>query len=181
METKGIAFYSVIAGLVVISFLVGMWVGNSFGAKDGLAKGYAKGASDKDAEWVKKVQEVYNVAPEPSEIFSYTGIVESVAGDSFKLKITISRRHPFENETVIIKTVKPTANTRILQQIQKSQDQIDKELETARKTKTPAPLPFYNKIISLSDVQANAMVTVTSNQNMKNVAEITPDTVLLIK
>lgn len=181
METKGIAFYSVVVALLVVSFFIGMWVGNNFGIKDGLAKGYAKGASEKDAEWTKKVQEVYNVAPEPSEIYSYTGIVDSVNGDTFKLKITISRRHPFENETVIVKSVKATANTRVLQQIQKDQEQIDKELEAARKTKTPAPLPFYNKVITLAEVKPNSMVTVTSNQNMKNVSEITPDTVLLIK
>lgn len=181
MENKSIVFYIVIAVLIISSFLLGMFVGNANGMKDGLAKGYTKGAQEKEAEWVKKVQEVYNVAPEPSEIFSYTGIVDSVSGDTFKLKITISRRHPFENETVIIKTVKTSANTRILQQIQKDQKQIDEELEVSRKTKTPAPMPFYNKVITMGEIKANAMVTVTSNQNMKNVNEITPDTVLLIK
>lgn len=174
--------------ILVVVAAVGIAVGAFAGMSLGGSKQFEAGKMAAKEELSAKLT-ASGLLPPEFPTYSLTGTVGTVGSDSFTLEVQQSVRNPLAEPAPTMRTVKVSAETKIVQVSARPAEDYQKELEQFNKdyqkfitdinagktgvTPPAQPSPVDRKDISLSELQAGSVVSVTASEDVFRAAAFT--------
>lgn len=125
------------------------------------------GRAEAEQEYQKKIEAAFPSLPEAAEIFSVSGKIKKIEGNSLTLEIMLPTPNPLEEperKTVVV----GVANAEIVKEVPKSPAELAEEAEEFAAGESETPLSFYNEeAADLSEIKIGDSVTAESEINIK--------------
>ncbi len=166
---------------IIIAFVAGL-VGGYFG-------GYAEGGAAVTALYASKIAAVGRFFPMPSQVFSLSGRVENISGDTITIDANSITQNPFaEGNFPAVRTVAVTGATVITRMEQTDFATLQKEMAAQRLSASTGtvgapitpPSLFTETDIVLSDIKVGDMIMVTAASDIANAASFSATKIQLL-
>ena len=128
-----------------------------------------------------KLEQSGLIRPEPTEIFTITGKITAISGNTISITADQVVANPLADQAPTERTVTVPARIKIIKSTSKTREQLSAEMTAYEKslaelkpdTERPSPpLPYAEQEIKLTDLKAGDTISVTSDQNIKFATEI---------
>jgi len=155
---------------IIIGLVIGLAIGFVLGFS------LNKQSSEPNEELLMQLEEAKKFFPTIPDMFSVSGIVKEIKGDTITLD-TFQSPNPFE-DIPLSREIIVTQATEIIKQENKDPEDYQKEFEVFNEkiaeqtgSLTPEPLippnPFVEKSIDISEIKVNDQITVDAGKNIK--------------
>lgn len=172
--------YVLLTAVFIVGILLGYLVGS--GAKNQAYQlGLEMGRAEVEQEYQKKIEAAFPSMPEPAEVYSITGKITNIEGQTLTLKVTLPVSSPLEEPRTEIKTVQVTNATTFVKQMTKSPEEFMAEEEAFAAGEREAPPSLYNEeAIDFSELKIGDTITAESGENIKGKTSFEAEKVVLI-
>lgn len=159
--------YLVLGAVLVTGILLGYILG--VGAKSQVYQmGFLEGKTVTEQEYQEKIEKIFPPAPEPEKVYSVTGKITKIDGQTLTLKVTLPVSNPLEEPKTETKTVEITDATTVVKQLPKSPEEFMAEEEAfAAGEREALPSLYDEEAIDSSELKIGNTITAESEENIK--------------
>lgn len=157
--------------ILAVALIIGICLGFFFGS---LAKnrayemGLMQGQAETKAKYQKKIEEIFPPSPEPENLYSVSGKVTRIEGQTLTLAVTLPAFNPLEDPEIVTMVVKLSGAAEVVREIPKSPDKLAAEEQAffAGERETPPSL-YDEETADFSEIKVGDNVGAESEENIK--------------